>query len=202
MKEKIKKNLGIIIIILAVVIILIIYQFFSRKAADNSASDLDTVPQTASNQNQTNSLSTANSNYKTPIYSYTNPTTDSNGKVDLNNSKIQTAITFKAKLESKLPIYIENFQTINSLKTTLNVYTIPEDPDYLIHIEIYGIDYSDSNILQEGNQNGVAFIDSFNKIKSLLSASGVDIHNVYFVFGAKPYIQTAADGLIQKYKLL
>jgi len=194
MLEKLKKFKGIAILIAVVIIILIIYQISSGGNTK--------IATTNPTQSPSNSFSTKQvpSGYKEP--SYTQPTINSDGQVDTKSVKVQTAITNKVKLAPQLPIYLENFQTKAGIKTTLNVYSIPEDPTYLIHIEIYGIDYSDPNILQDENQNAQAFIESFTKIKNLLSENGIDVHNMYFKFGAKPYIQNAADSLIQKYNLL
>ena len=194
MLEKLKKYRGITILVIVVIIILVIYQI-----SNSGNTKITTASPTPSPSNSFSTKQTV-SGYKEPAY--TQPATNSNGQVDESSTKIQTAISNKTRLAPQLPIYIENFQTKIGLKTTLNVYTIPEDPDYQIHIEIYGIDYSDPAILQDKNKNAQAFIESFIKIKSLLSADGIDIRNVYFKFGANPYIQSAADGLIQKYNLL
>jgi hypothetical protein len=197
MLEKIKKYTGILILILVVIIILVIYQITGTK---NTMSPSPSPSSTASTITEDQQAIQTSPVY--PIPAYSQPPTDTTGQVDVKSPKVQSAVTTKSKLEDQLPIYIENFQTSVGGKTTLNVYTIPEDPDYLIHIEIYGINYEDTTIIQPGNKQGQMFIDSFNKIKSLLLAKGVDIHNIYFVFGARPYIQKAADDLIQKYKLL
>jgi hypothetical protein len=192
MKEKIRKHIGIIILIFLGVIILAVYEIpGGKKAAIPSPSPSSTPV--------ARQVSEPPPGYKPPVYS--EPATDENGEVDTGSEKVQTAINTKSKLESQLPIYIDGFQTSSGLKTTLNVYSIPEDPSYLIHVEIYGIDYSDPKILEPDNKNGLAFTESFKKIKALLTSKGVDIHNIYFTLGAKPYIQTAADSLIRKYNL-
>lgn len=190
--EKIKNNIGIIILITVVVIILVIYQAMGSKSTSQNTS--------ASPSPQAQQYNYFTGNYKLP--SYSQPPLNSSGQVDINSENVQNSVDAKATLLPHLPIYIENFQTTTPLKTTLNVYTIPEDPIYLIHVEVYGINYSDPKILDDGNANAQAFVDSFNKIKTLLANDGVDIHSIYFIFGAKPYIQSAADNLIRKYNLL
>lgn len=193
MKENIKKYTGIIILIVVVIIILIIYQVFGAKT------QVSPTPSPTPNP-QTQQSSQSQSMYKLP--SYSEPTLNASGQVDERTPSVQIAITQKALLKVYLPIYIENFQTSGGIATTLNVYTIPEDPDYLIHVEIYGIRYDDPNILEANNKNAQAFVDSFNKIKSLLLKDGVDIHNIYFVFGDASYVQNSADNLVNKYSLL
>lgn len=194
MLEKIKKNKFIIIFIAILVAILI----FSEISGSRLQKNPTTSPSPASSPG-TGKTQTQNS-FQEP--SYSKPPVNSNGEVDENSPDVLAAISEKEKIAGKLPIYIEGFKTLAGVTTTLNVYTIPEDPDYLIHVEIYGIDYSDPNLNQEGNQNAKAFIESFNKIKELLSEKGADITNIYFMFGAKPYIQSAADSLIKEYNLL
>jgi hypothetical protein len=200
MLEKIKKYIGIIILLSLIVIILVIYQVSGVKKSVLPTPSPTSSPTNSFPTTQTQQYSQTPSSYKEPTYSQ--PVTDSSGQVDESSPEVQTAITNKSKLKPQLPIYVENFQTTSGLNTTLNVYTTPEDPNYLIHIEIYGTNYSDPNILTPNNKNALAFIDSFNKIKNLLLADGVSIHNIYFIFGAKPYIQNTADNLIQKYGLL
>jgi|GEM_PF-1530342 len=192
MKQIIKNNLGIVILISVVILILIISEVPRLKTAITPSPS----PTAGANLPQI----VPKSSFKEP--SYSQPPTDANGNVNESSPQVQAAIAEKQKIEPQLPIYVENFQTTVGVATTLNVYTIPEDSDYLIHVEIYGINYGDSNLLQEGNINAQAFIESFNKIKEIMTRDGADIHNIYFIFGAKPYIQVAADNLIHKYNLL
>lgn len=196
-QERFRKNIGIIVLVFVVVIILVIYEI-----PRNKKSTLPAPSPTPAQQTKTFPLSqsVSPSNYKLPVYSQ--PPVDSSGQVNTNSVKVQSAISEKSKFRTYLPIYIDGFQAMSGLKTTLNVYTIPEDPDYLIHVEIYGINYGDPNILQPDNQNGQAFVASFKKIESILATKGVDLHNIYFVMGSKPYILNATDSLLRKYNLL
>lgn len=123
-------------------------------------------------------------------------------QVDESSSQTKKAIETKKKLESSLPIYVENFKTSNDRLTTLNVYTIPEDSEYLIHIEIYGIDYQIQNSNPSENPDAVAFIDSFNEIKNRLSSKGVNVKDLYFVFSGRDYIQDTAEIWIKEFQLL
>lgn len=134
--------------------------------------------------------------------SYSQPPLNSEGQVDTNSEKVITAVVNKDKLEKALPIYIKNFHTSNGMLTTLNVYTIPEDPNYLVHIEIYGIDFQSRNTSEADNPNVTAFIDSFNEIKKQLAGKDVNIHNIYFIFGQRSYIQSTADLWIKTFGLL
>jgi hypothetical protein len=120
----------------------------------------------------------------------------------VSSTGVKTAISNKSKIAGSLPIYIKNFKISNGMETTLNVYTIPEDPNYLIHIEIYGIDFENQNISKAENPDITAFIESFNEIKRQLTNRGVDIHNIYFMFGDQTYIQTTANLWIKTFNLL
>lgn len=192
MLERIKKNKGVLILIFVVIVILVIYQISATKKSALPTSSPSPTP-------DIQKYMPPRSSYKLPVYSQ--PATDSLGLIDLTSVKVREAVAQKSKIESQLPIYIEGFKTKAGPVTTLNVYSIPEDPPYLIHTEIYGINYSDPNLLEENNQNAQAFIESFNEIKDLLNAKGVDIHKVYFVLGSRPYILGATDSLIRKYSL-
>lgn len=142
-----------------------------------------------------------NSGYKLP--SYSQPLTDAQGNINSDSEQVKVAIISKQKLvESKLPIYIENFQTSVGITTTLNVYTIPEDPSYLVNIDIYNIDYQYQETDPNKNPNVTAFIESFNEIKKHLAERGVDIKNLYFIFGGRKVIEETADLWIKKFNLL
>lgn len=192
MLERIKQNKGIVILILVVVVILVIYQFSTVKKSIAPGESATPTP-------QARQLPFTVPGYNLPVYS--KALTDKDGFVDLNSEKVKKSIEEKSKISSQLPIYVEGFKTKTGIETTLNVYSIPEDPDYLIHIEIYGITYGDPNLLADNNPNALAFVESFNQIKNLLVSKGVDIHNVYFVLGSKPYVLNAADSLVRKYSL-
>lgn len=138
--------------------------------------------------------------FKAP--SYSSPAVNEKGEINLNSAEVKEAITSKNKLKGALPIYIENFTISNGMKTTLNVYSIPEDPDYLIHVDIYGINYNEQSTDKEVNPNTIAFIESFNEIKKRLTTKGVDLKKIYFIFGGPEYVQKTAELWIKTFNLL
>lgn len=190
MKNIILKYKIYIIISIIGILVLLVMQFSGKNNTNSSPSpsplDLQTEKPSAT--------------FSLPPYS--KPLENLAGEVDLNSEQITTAIESKNKIKNSLPIYIKNFRTSNGLKTTLNVYTISSDPEYLVHIEIYGIDFNNPNISKETNPNVIAFIDSFEEIKKRLATKGVDIHNIYFIFGQRQFIQETADLWIKTYGLL
>ena len=133
--------------------------------------------------------------------SFTQPPPDSEGKIDLNSQEVVSSIENISKLTDSLPIY-EEFETSVDIKTTINIYRIGLDPQYLIHIDIYGINYQNQELDEEKNPEVTAFKESFNKAKELLQNRGVDIKEIYFVFGGKNYIQETAELWIEKLGLL
>jgi hypothetical protein len=175
-------------------VILILTRSVTQKTGKTGEQSPSPTPQTS----QVSSLPT--SNFIPPTYSQ--PSLNSAGQVDATSKKVTDAISNKTKLAGSLPIYIANFKTSNGLKTSLNIYTIPGDPDYLIHVEIYGIDFENQNISKEENPNVTAFIESFQEIKRQLKGKGVDIHNIFFIFGQKVYIQQTAELWIKTFNLL
>lgn len=121
---------------------------------------------------------------------------------ELDPQKVTDSAAAKKKLASKLPIYIADYSISNGMKTTLNVYAIDGDPDYIIHIDIYGVNYEEQNTNPAQNPNVVAFVESFQEIKKQLSTRGVDLAQMYFVFGSREYIQKTAELWIKTFKLL
>jgi len=199
MKNIFLKYKTYIILSVVAILILIFMQFFTNT--DKSVVMVSPPPLPRNEQVQIANIPTPTPLVFTPP-PYTEPTLDNTGNVDLGSDKIKTAIASKTKLKDSLPIYIKSFKISNGMSTTLNVYTIPEDPPYLIHIEIYGIDFEDQNTSKEDNPNVIAFIESFQEIKRQLTNKGVDIHNIYLKIGQRPYIQATADLWIKTFGLL
>ena len=139
------------------------------------------------------------SDYSPP--SYTQPPTNSEGQIDLSSQEVLASIENISKLTDSLPIY-EEFETSVGIKTTINIYRIGLDPQYLIHIDIYGINYQNQELDEEKNPEVTAFKESFIRTKELLQEKGVNIKEIYFVFGGKDYIQETAELWIEKLELL
>jgi hypothetical protein len=188
MKDFIKKRKTILIIALAAIVIVIISSitvYLPQKVKE--------VPITTDQVvNETNQVSTGT--FFLPV--------GVKNTVDTKSAQTIKAIASKNKVLSSLPIYVEDFKTSNDRLTTLNVYTIPEDPDYLVHIEIYGIDYQIQNTNLGENPDAVAFIDSFKEIKKRLTDKGINIKDLYFVFSGREYIEKTAELWVNEFKLL
>jgi len=133
---------------------------------------------------------------------YTQPPITSEGKPDLNSPEVKDAISAKARLAKRLPIYIKDFKTSVGIATTINIFALPGDPEYLIHIDIYGINYQNNEANEAKNPEATAFKESFLAVKTLLGQNEADIKELYFVFGGREYIQKTAEYWIKTFKLL
>lgn len=187
MKEFIQKRKGILIVILLAIVILVLSSVKIYLPQKETA-EKTPVTETPTEEQQSGGT------FLLPV--------GIKNQVDEESVQTQKAISTKGKLSSSLPIYVENFKTSNDRLTTLNVYTIPEDPDYLVHIEIYGVDYQVQNTNLSENPDALAFVDSFKEIKRRLSDKGVNIKDLYFVFSGRTYIQETAELWINEFKLL
>lgn len=187
MKEFIQKRKGILIVILLAIIVLILSSVKIILPQKETEEEVAVTETPSEDQQFTGS-------FLLPI--------GVKDKVDESSAQTQKAISSKDKLSSSLPVYVENFKTSNDRLTTLNVYTIPEDPAYLVHIEIYGVDYQVQNTNLSENPDALAFVDSFKEIKKRLSDKGVNIKDLYFVFSGRAYIQQTAELWINEFKLL
>jgi len=125
-----------------------------------------------------------------------------NGEPDLTAPRTQTAIAAKQKLLPSLPIYIPNFFTSVNQETTINIYALPSDLEYLIHIDIYGIDYESPSLDEATNPNITAFKESFLKAEEEIGKRGVNIKDLLFIFGGRTYIQETAELWIDHFNLL
>jgi hypothetical protein len=187
MKEFIQKRKGIIIVILLAIVVLVLSSIKIYLPQKETAQGT-IVTETPIDEQQY-------------IDTFLLPVGIQN-QIDEKTPQTQKAISSKEKLISVLPIYVENFKTSNDRLTTLNVYTIPEDPNYLVRIEIYGIDYQIQNTNLAENPDAVAFIDSFKEIKKRLTDKGVNIKDLYFIFSERAHIQTTAELWVNEFRLL
>ena len=88
------------------------------------------------------------------------------------------------------------------IPTTINVYSIPQDPDYLIHVDIYGINYHHASLDETVNPEMTAFKESFIHVKQIIKEKGINLQDIYFIFGGRQYIQETAEDWIKTLGLL
>jgi len=128
--------------------------------------------------------------YSAPFF--TSPPRTEDGEVDHESEKVKSAIKSKETLSSLLPISETDFETSVEITTSIYIYTSAFDPEYLMHIDIHGIDYGIQETNPNKNPNVTAFIESF----------GADIKEMIFVFGGRQYIQETAELWIKTFDLL
>ncbi|MCX6817053.1 MAG: hypothetical protein NTZ93_04250 [Candidatus Beckwithbacteria bacterium] len=179
-------NKKIIFGIAIIIFIVLIFVVFSKKSKPTQTSP-------SPDFTSFSKLSQPISNVTLP--SYTQPR-------DTAQPAVKTAVSAKQKLLPSLPIYIENFSTSVGITTTINLYNNPLDADYLIHFDIYGIDYQNPTTDENTNPNITAFKESFNHAKNLLQQKGVNLKDLYFIFGGPVYIQQTAELWIKTFSLL
>ncbi len=125
--------------------------------------------------------------------------------VDVSSLSNQIPDTVSQKEKSKiapfLPINVQNFKTSVGITTNFNIFSIESEPSQVIHAEVYGINYylSDANT---NNPQAVAFVESFNQIKKLLSDKGVDVSKLQILYGNREYIQSTAENWVKVFRLL
>lgn len=117
----------------------------------------------------------------------------------VNSPKTDLSINEIAKLSDYLPIRINDFITSNGTKTTINIYTISSDPNSVIRIEIYGVNFNNIN---SKSKDALAFRDSFLEAKKSLINRKVNLQNLEIIYGNRQYIQSTASYWVKEFKLL
>lgn len=124
------------------------------------------------------------------------------GQVDTESPEIKEAIEQKTSLKEHLPIYIENYPTSANINTTINLYSLDNEPEYTVHLEIYGIIYHNQSYNTDENPNALAFKESFLAAKDTLKDLGIDPSKLYYIYGSRDYIQQTAELWVEKLNLL
>lgn len=189
--KRLKKNWKLII---PLCLVLLVISFLTIVAIQRQRSPTSPQPNDISPTQQKNE--------EFVLPDYTQPPLTPEGEVDTGSGEVKKAIQLKNQLEPKLPIYVESFQTSVDIATTINIYAITQDPDYLIHIDIYGVDYQNQDTDESANPDVTAFKESFLQAKKLLEQNGVNIKDIYFVFGGRQYIQETAELWIKTFDLM
>lgn len=122
--------------------------------------------------------------------------------INLNSERLKQASAYRKEIESKLPIYLEGFQTSVGIKTTINIYLFPADPDELTHLEIYGLSYLNQDTNQFLNPNFIAYKESFQKALSLLRDKEIDPQRLIFSYSDKELVRDTATAWVDKLSLL
>ena len=104
-------------------------------------------------------------------------------------------------IESKLPIYLEDFETSVGITTSINLYRIDDDPAEIVRLEVYGLSYLNQESDEKKNPNVTAFKESYAKAIEMLESQNIDPKKLIFIYGDKEYVRTTSKHWIEKLKL-
>jgi len=115
---------------------------------------------------------------------------------------VENAVNEKNKIVNNLPIYVVDFQTSVGLTTTINIFTVEGDPDFAVRVEIYNINFNNTESNPDLNPEVTAFIESVEFAKSEIAKLGVDVNNLYIIFGTRKFMQDTANSWVSIHNLL
>ncbi len=116
-----------------------------------------------------------------------------------NTQKSDNSVIEINKLTDLLPHRVENFTTSNNINTTINIYSSSSDPNSVIRIEIYNINYNNTDI---SGKDAIAFKDSFLEAKKFLIKNKINLKNLQIIYGNRQYIQSTANYWVKNLDLL
>lgn len=102
----------------------------------------------------------------------------------------------KQKLAPLLPIYIEDIPTSSGKLTTLNIFSSEHDPTYTVRLEIYGINYNNSES-SISNPNYTAFQETFYRAQEELRSRDINPDEIIFIYGDQGYINQVANNWVK-----
>ncbi len=112
------------------------------------------------------------------------------------------AVGTKIRALPNLPIYIQGFQTSTGISVDINIYTLPTDPEDVLRFDIRRLNYINQDSNPSTNPHVGAFKEAFLKGKEELQKIGVNMGDVYFIFGTKDYIKETANLWVRELGLL
>lgn len=105
------------------------------------------------------------------------------------------SINEKQELDPHLPIYIEDIPTSSGKLTTLNIFSSEYDPEYTVRLEIYGINYNNSEP-SISNPDYTAFQETFYRAQEELRSRNIEPDEIVFIYGNREYINQVASGWV------
>lgn len=134
-----------------------------------------------------------------PTYQSTNTPSQTDMQKIKNQIDEEASRIEKNKIIQALPIRIENFKTSTPLLTTINFFTLSADPKESTRIEIYGINFNNTEI---DGKDAIAFKDSFIQLKKTILSRKINLKNLQIIYGNRQYIQDTANYWVNTFKLL
>lgn len=121
--------------------------------------------------------------------------------IDLTQEKRRATMVYVSSIESKLPIYLESFNTSVGITTTINLYRLKDDEAEVVRLEIYGLSYMNIESDPLKNPNVVAYKESYLKAIELLESKNIDPKKLIFIYSDKEYIRKTSSTWIDALKL-
>lgn len=121
--------------------------------------------------------------------------------VDLAKEKRNQAMIYVESIESKLPLYLKDFETSVGITTSINIYRVKDDDAEVVRLEIYGLSYLNRETNETKNPNVTAFKESYLKAIEMIESQNIDPKKLIFVYGDKEYVRTTAQLWIDSLKL-
>jgi hypothetical protein len=120
---------------------------------------------------------------------------------DLSKEKRNQAMIYVESIESKLPLYLENFPTSVGIETSINLYRLDSDEAEVVRLEIYGLSYLNEDSDEQKNPNVTAFKESYLKALEMLEGQNIDPKRLIFIFGDKEYVRKTSAAWVSALNL-
>jgi len=113
--------------------------------------------------------------------------------VNLDREKRRTAMIYVESIESKLPLYLDRFETSVGIVTSINIYRLDDDEAETVRLEIYGLSYLNSESDPLKNPNVTAFKESYLKAIEMIEGVNIDPKQLIFIYGDKEYVRSTTQ---------
>lgn len=121
--------------------------------------------------------------------------------IDLSKEKRNQTMIYVESIESKLPLYLKDFETSVDIATSINIYRLKDDDAALVRLEIYGLSYLNADSDEQKNPNVTAFKESYLKAMEMIEGQNIDPKKLIFIYGDKDYVRKTAQIWIDTLKL-
>ncbi len=121
--------------------------------------------------------------------------------VDLSRQRRQEAMIYVESIESKLPLYLAQFETSVGITTSINIYRLGDDEAEVVRLEIYGLSYLNSESDPAKNPNVTAFQESYLKAIEMIEGQNIDPKKLIFIYGDKEYVRTTTQAWLSALNL-
>lgn len=104
-------------------------------------------------------------------------------------------------IESKLPLYLKDFETSVGITTSINIYRLKDDEAEVVRLEIYGLSYLNRDTNEAKNPNVTAFKESYAKAIEMIEGQNIDPKKLIFIYGDKEHVRITTSIWMDSLKL-